>query len=151
MPGSIRTGPKLTFPPACSQVMCPVRSTHAVAAWGQSRRSDAVSTSGAGAVTTGLDAGFATGSDAGFATGLAAGSWRRAADTAAPDTLDASDLGDPSDLGTAGCATVTAAMAAIPVVMVATAATAAVMPSLLAADARPPHLPVALMPTPLSP
>jgi hypothetical protein len=136
----MRTGPKLTFPSACSHVMCLARSTHAEAARGQSRRSDAVSTSGAEAAT----ASFATGLTA-RSTGFAAASWRRAADTAAPDALDAPGLGD---LGTAGCAAVTAATAAIPVVMVPTAATAAVRPSLLAADARPPHLPVALMPTP---
>src|SRR5689334_908064 len=48
-PGSMRTGPKLTVPSACSQVRCSVRSTHAVAAAGQDSRSRAVRTSGASA------------------------------------------------------------------------------------------------------
>src|SRR5215469_4214962 len=45
-PGSARTGPKMTLPADWSQVMCLVRSTHAVAAAGQDRRSAAVSVSG---------------------------------------------------------------------------------------------------------
>src|SRR5882672_5569366 len=48
-PGSIRTGPKVTRRPDCSQVRRLARSTHAVAAAGQSRRSAAVSVSGAAA------------------------------------------------------------------------------------------------------
>src|SRR5215472_2776920 len=48
-PGSMRTGPKLTWPPACSQVRCSVRSTHAVAVAGQDSRSRMVRTSGASA------------------------------------------------------------------------------------------------------
>src|SRR3984957_18685534 len=47
LPGSIRTGPKLTLPSDCSQVRWRVRSTQAVAAAGQSLRSSTVSTSGA--------------------------------------------------------------------------------------------------------
>src|SRR6185437_9902353 len=49
LPGSIWTGPNVVLPLACSQVMCLVRSTHAVAVAGQSRRSAAVSTSGTAA------------------------------------------------------------------------------------------------------
>src|SRR5215472_6293708 len=45
-PGSARTGPKMTLPADWSQVMCLVRSTHAVAAAGQDRRSAAVSVNG---------------------------------------------------------------------------------------------------------
>src|SRR5689334_3845966 len=49
LPGSIWTGPNVVLPLACSQVMCLVRSTHAVAVTGQWRRSAAVSTSGTAA------------------------------------------------------------------------------------------------------
>src|SRR5215472_15862976 len=45
-PGSARTGPKMRLPADWSQVMCLIRSTQAVAAAGQDRRSAAVSVSG---------------------------------------------------------------------------------------------------------
>src|SRR3984957_15513506 len=47
LPGSIRTGPKLTLPSDCSQVRRRVRSTQAAAAAGQSVRAPAVTPSGA--------------------------------------------------------------------------------------------------------
>src|SRR5450756_2349400 len=148
LPGSIRSGPKLTLPPACSQVMCLVRSTHAAAAAGQSLRSNAVSTSGASGTVGVTAAGSRLLPDslppclscalrescvrAGPATASAA-------DTAAPD---APGTASTADLGVAGRAAETAA---IPAVIVKAAATTAVMPSLLAAEARLKDLPVALM------
>src|SRR6266702_1009340 len=47
LPGSIWTGPNVILPLPWSQVMCLARSTHAVAAAGQSWWSTSVSTSGA--------------------------------------------------------------------------------------------------------
>src|SRR5580693_4303512 len=62
LPGSILTGPNVILPLAWSQVMCLVRSAHAVAAAGQSWWSTSVSTSGivarrAGAATLGAPSG----------------------------------------------------------------------------------------------
>src|SRR5882757_2252862 len=63
LPGSILTGPNVILPLAWSQVMCLVRSAHAVAAAGQSWWSTSVSTSGivarrAGAATLGAPSGW---------------------------------------------------------------------------------------------
>src|SRR6185312_14610288 len=78
LPGSIWTGPNVVLPLACSQVMCLVRSTHAVAVAGQWRRSAAVSTSGTAARRAAgrgesLAAGAALAPEADSGTGWAVG------------------------------------------------------------------------------